>query len=147
MKFDFETAFRYNTRVNADTADLFLREEEAIPESAISLFSHMLTAHENWNLRIAGRPQPRKPFELLAINELKNTDHANLELTLHHLNTRKGEETISYINTKGEERTNRVETILYHILNHTSHHRGQLVSNLRKAGIEPLKTDFFLFET
>jgi uncharacterized damage-inducible protein DinB len=44
--------------------------------------------------------------------------------------------TISYKNMKGVEYTNIIEEILFHVVNHGSFHRGQLVTMLRELGFD-----------
>ncbi|HWB63211.1 MAG TPA: DinB family protein, partial [Chitinophagales bacterium] len=46
------------------------------------------------------------------------------------------ESAITYKNTKGIEFNNKVEDILYHVVNHASFHRGQLVTMLRQLGFD-----------
>jgi uncharacterized damage-inducible protein DinB len=43
---------------------------------------------------------------------------------------------ITYKNTKGIEYSNAVEDILFHLVNHASFHRGQLITMLRQLGVE-----------
>jgi uncharacterized damage-inducible protein DinB len=43
---------------------------------------------------------------------------------------------INYKNTKGIEFTNSIEDILFHVVNHGTYHRGQLITMLRQQGIE-----------
>jgi uncharacterized damage-inducible protein DinB len=44
------------------------------------------------------------------------------------------ERKISYTNTKGLSFTNCIEDILYHVVNHSTFHRGQLITMLRELG-------------
>jgi uncharacterized damage-inducible protein DinB len=44
-------------------------------------------------------------------------------------------QTIAYKNMKGESYENPVEEILFHLVNHGSYHRGQIITMLRGAGV------------
>ncbi len=44
------------------------------------------------------------------------------------------EKRISYTNTKGLSFSNNIEDILYHVVNHSSFHRGQLITMLSELG-------------
>jgi uncharacterized damage-inducible protein DinB len=43
---------------------------------------------------------------------------------------------ITYKNTKGIEFSNSIADILFHVVNHGSFHRGQLITMLRQLGVE-----------
>jgi uncharacterized damage-inducible protein DinB len=52
------------------------------------------------------------------------------------------DETIAYKNSKGEPWTSRVQDILTHVFFHSAYHRGQIASEMRRAGYAPAYTDF-----
>ena len=52
------------------------------------------------------------------------------------------EETVSYVNSKGEPWTSSVEDILTHVVLHSSYHRGQIAADMRAAGHTPAYTDY-----
>jgi uncharacterized damage-inducible protein DinB len=45
---------------------------------------------------------------------------------------------ITYINLKGDQFTDPVEDVLYHMVNHGAYHRGQITTLLRQAGVTNL---------
>jgi uncharacterized damage-inducible protein DinB len=45
------------------------------------------------------------------------------------------EKTITYKNLKGDPFESTVEEILFHVVNHGTYHRGQIISMLRSAGV------------
>jgi uncharacterized damage-inducible protein DinB len=52
---------------------------------------------------------------------------------------------VTYTNRKGEQWTYPVGQILRHVMNHGTHHRGQLVTMLRQLGEVPPTTDYLVF--
>ena len=36
--------------------------------------------------------------------------------------------------------------MLFHFVNHSTYHRGQIASNLKEHGIEPLVTDYIFYK-
>ena len=48
---------------------------------------------------------------------------------------------IDYKNTSGKAYSNTVEEMLYHVVNHGTFHRGQIITMLRANGITQLGTD------
>lgn len=54
--------------------------------------------------------------------------------------------TISYKNLKGLEFTNTIFQVLQHVVNHSTMHRGQLVTQLRQAGVASIpSTDLIAY--
>ncbi len=47
-----------------------------------------------------------------------------------------------YRNSKGEKWSSRVEDVLMHVIMHSAYHRGQMATQMRRAGMEPALTDF-----
>ena len=55
------------------------------------------------------------------------------------------EERIAYINIKGEQWEYTLAEMLQHTVNHSTYHRGQIVTLLRQAGANGVSTDFLLY--
>jgi uncharacterized damage-inducible protein DinB len=53
--------------------------------------------------------------------------------------------TIAYKNTRGESFENSVRDILFHINNHSTHHRAQIAARIREAGITPPTSDYIFY--
>lgn len=52
------------------------------------------------------------------------------------------DETVAYVNSKGEPWTSSVEDILTHTVLHSSYHRGQIAADMRASGHAPAYTDY-----
>lgn len=52
---------------------------------------------------------------------------------------------IAYVNTKGEAWSYPLWQIIVHVVNHSTYHRGQVMTMLRQLGAEPVATDFLVF--
>jgi uncharacterized damage-inducible protein DinB len=111
-------------------------------ERALLLISHILNAQNIWTSRILNtvpqfeRFQPHSPDQLMGISE-KNT--INLRFIF---DTQPLDREVYYSTSAGDPYVNTVEEILYHVVNHSTYHRGQVASLLRQAGIDPPVTDF-----
>src|SRR5690606_21461687 len=53
---------------------------------------------------------------------------------------------LQYVNTKGIAFTNTVRDILFHIINHSTHHRAQVARALRQDGIAPPPSDYIFYK-
>lgn len=52
---------------------------------------------------------------------------------------------ITYTNSKGNSFTTALEDVIFHALNHETHHRGQIALVLRESGVAPPATDYIFF--
>jgi uncharacterized damage-inducible protein DinB len=65
---------------------------------------------------------------------------------VHSIDNEKFESVIHYRNIKGDEFASSCTQIIQHVMNHSTYHRGQLVTMLRGAGLTALaSTDFISF--
>ena len=53
---------------------------------------------------------------------------------------------ILYKTTKGQAFENKTSDILFHIINHSTYHRGQIAADFRQTGTEPLSTDYIFYK-
>jgi uncharacterized damage-inducible protein DinB len=70
----------------------------------------------------------------------------NLDTTVKILNTLPIDKSITYKTFKGDGYTNTIQDILFHVSNHSTHHRGQIISDFRQSGIEPIVTDYIFYK-
>ena len=54
-------------------------------------------------------------------------------------------EEITYVNRHGNQYTYSIGKILLHNVNHSSYHRGQIVTLLRQIGAKPEATDYLMW--
>lgn len=73
-------------------------------------------------------------------------DTDNFKETLRIIDEYKLNKVISYSNSTGKEFNNSIQQILFHVANHFSHHKGQIISDLRQNGITPLLTDYIFYK-
>ena len=131
------------------TAEQYVAEPVPGWSSVRSTVYHIALATE-WNLRtLAGDPDDRLPAEadLATVDDaagLMERAHRRFEellptLTPERLNT------VLTLRAVGRAFTLPRWAMLRHIVNHSSYHRGQVASKLKRFGIEPPNTDFFFW--
>jgi uncharacterized damage-inducible protein DinB len=144
MQTFFEDLFNYQAHFNLKLIEQFELHEPNLPTRAIPLFSHVLNAHQIWNARILAQPilGVFDVHPLGAMRELAQRNHNNSLLIIAQDDF---ERSLTYTNSKGDTYTNTIRDILFHVVNHTTYHRGQLMSDFRQAGLEPLVSDYVFF--
>lgn len=135
--------FSYHHATNQEIIAHLNEYSEKISERSHDLISHTIVAHQLWNNRIDSKIDAHFSLgQIIPLNQCDKTDTQNHENTGNILENHDLDKNITYTNSRGEEFTNTIAEILTHIANHTSHHRGQLMTELKNCGIPTLKTDY-----
>lgn len=146
MKSFFKELFEYSHHFNQNLFDVFEDNKDKTSVKSVKLFNHILNAHQIWNNRIDPKQPEFGVWELHEIQELKNIDRTNYEQTLQILDTFDLTEIINYSNSKGQTFVNNVRDIYFHVINHSTYHRGQIATEFRQNGLEPLITDYIIYK-
>jgi uncharacterized damage-inducible protein DinB len=155
MQDDIVTLFAYDRWANRKvfdacrklTAEQYVAEPVPGWSSVRSTISHIALATE-FNLRaLAGDPDDRIPSEgdLATVDDVagllerayRRFEEMRPTLTPERLNT------VLTLRAIGRTFTLPRWAILRHIVNHSTYHRGQIASKLKRFGIEQPNTDFF----
>lgn len=125
-----------------------LQHQKVEDEKILSIMGHIVAAQFLWLHRIKALPPPDLKlwgsYTLMQLTVLaedagkkwlefvETTENFNRELT--------------YTNYVGDLYTNNVETIMIHLVNHSSYHRAQIAMLLRQKGFEPINTDMITWD-
>ena len=145
MKEFFEDIFAYHHYFNQKLADIFIENYGKLSDRTIPLFSHTINAHQIWNSRILIKSS-LGVHQLHTLDACKNFDDSNYSDTLSILAEYDLSQRVNYVNSKGGAYEHSIQEILFHICNHFTHHKGQLISDLRLSGIEPPITDYIFYK-
>jgi uncharacterized damage-inducible protein DinB len=114
--------------------------------------THIVWAHQLWLLRWTGQPHDAAAAGLKAavtFDRLRaywlEVDRATGAFLAARLSDAFLAETFTMKTTKGEAFVHTYGEAMLHLVNHSSYHRGQLVTMLRQAGHAPPSTDFILY--
>ena len=146
MKTFFNQLFDYNFYCNKKLIDKCIEVVE-VPEKSELFFSHILNAHNIWNSRILGKQPDYTVFEKHPIKAWEDIHYENQRSSFEIIvNTVDFEKHIPYENTKQRSFSNTVGEMLFHVINHSTHHRGQISADFRNNGIEPLELDYIFYK-
>lgn len=147
MKSYFKELFDYTYHHNREIILLTTaRTDAAINEKHILLLNHTINAHEIWNLRIKDCDCKTGVWEIRTAAQIEKQNHINYKTTLEIIENTDFEKVISYTNSKGHHYTNIIKDILFHIINHSTYHRGQIMANYKQEGGTPLVSDYIFYK-
>ena len=145
MKAFLQNLFAYHHHFNLLLCEQLQTQEELLPQRTVPLFCHCLNAHQIWNARILGN-ETRGVHEVHPLELCNALDQENYEHSLRILEERTLDERIAYTNSKGMTYDNSILDILFHVCNHFTHHKGQIISDIRQSGAEPIVTDYIFYK-
>lgn len=146
MKVFFNQLFDYNFYCNKQLIEV-CSAMESVPDKSIELFSHILNAHHMWNARIMDMVSDYTAFQIHEVKDWGDIHYENqrssFEITT---NAEDFEKRIDYENSEGRLFISNLQDILFHIINHSAHHRGQISMNFRQNAIEPIPFDYINYK-
>ena len=146
MKTLFNQLFDYNFFCNRQLIEQCMSFKK-VPKKSQELFSHILNAHHIWNHRILERPSDHDDWQLHEVNNWGDIHYENQRTSFEIItNTDSFEKRIDYETTEGRVFANELKDILFHIINHSTHHRAQILMDMRANSIEPKSLDYIFFK-
>jgi uncharacterized damage-inducible protein DinB len=112
--------------------------------------NHMYVADALWFSRVTGEPFAKisdipKPSSLAELEEEWTTLMERWIRWAGHLESSNYGMEIGYTNTEGVAYRTPLWQVVLHLVNHSTHHRGQVVSMMRQAGSKPPGTDLIMY--
>ena len=145
MKNHFKEIFEYHHYFNQKLIDELHVHHHHLSKESYPMFCHILNAHQIWNSRILNK-EGFGVHQIHDLNDCKNIDKINLDDTMTVLSEKDLNNDVFYQNSRGTKFNNSIRDILFHIINHTTHHRAQIISDFRKNNIQPLTTDYIFYK-
>ena len=120
---------------------------EKVPEKSNALFNHILNAHHIWNSRIIGNMPHYQVWDSHEVSAWEEIHYENQRNSFEIItNAGSLDKRINYENSKGGTYSSNLQDILFHIINHSTHHRAQIAMDFRVNGLEPLTTDYIKYK-
>jgi len=142
----YKELFEYNSAMNQKLILVFNQHPDKISEKSIKWLNHVLNAHHLWNNRVDRQEDDYGVWQVHSPGDLRDIDLKNLERSNFILAAKTYECHVNYVNSMGKAYTNSVKDILFHVINHSTYHRGQIAADFRANGIDPVLTDYIAFK-
>lgn len=146
MKAHFQDLYEYSFQSNLATIGLLEKYDFELPEKIIKNFSHILNAQHIWNHRIEGNKPSFKVWDIHPIDQIREINKFLFQQSFRILEMDDFERKVNYGNSQGISFINSVKEILFHVVNHSTYHRGQVMLQLREAGLEAISTDYIFYK-
>jgi uncharacterized damage-inducible protein DinB len=149
---EFLELFDYNAWANRTIfdavaqlpAEQYFRDLKSSYGGIHGTLAHIVWAEQLWLHRWLGKPNPAVPQEtdLKSVWEAVEAERTSFltDFTEHRL-----EETRLVKPSSGGEYVHTYRQMFRHFINHSSYHRGQIVTFLRQLGHKPPSTDLILY--
>lgn len=130
--------------------DQFTREMGSSFSSVRDTLVHLVGGEWIWLERWMGRSPHALPTAaelptLAAISAKFAQIHEDRGRFLQKLDAAKLNDSISYVNQRGQTWTYPLWQMMVHVVNHSTYHRGQITTLLRQLGARPIMTDFLFY--
>ncbi len=136
--------YAYNDTANRRFIETFLAVQPTA-ERISSVFSHILNAHRIWIARIGGSTPAGGTFGVIPVEQWASVNTENLGQTMQILEAQDLGRLVDYRDLKGNPHQSRLHDILFHVINHSTYHRGQLAILLGQESKTPPVTDYIVY--
>lgn len=140
----FTDIFSYHHKYNQEVIRKLWNHREEVDDQTLHWMQHILESHFIWLQRIEKKDD--MDVEWNEMVQWAQLDIKNYDRSINIIIQQPLDRPIRYINRQKESYVNTVADILYHISNHTAHHKGMIISQLRGLGIEPPVTDYIFYK-
>ena len=159
MKRHIYTQVDYNLWANRKTTELLVSLDPSVLDRSIAnsfptikeTLKHLHYAESIWLQRIQLNEDTQIPWpdaNPSADQLYSDLNQASQDLKdyVDGLNTDDLGRTVSFITGEGASLSNTVERIIYHVINHSTYHRGQVITMLKQLGIkEAVSSDLYFY--
>jgi uncharacterized damage-inducible protein DinB len=112
--------------------------------------THLVGAEKIWLSRWEGRPDKimLKAEEITSLADLKSIwEKVGRETAgfVARMSDKKLQDTLAITTSKGEQYSQTYQQMFQHLVNHSTYHRGQIITMMRQIGAKPVLTDLIFF--
>ena len=140
----FYRLFSFNNWANQVVVN-YLVDNQIQDGNCVKLMSHVFHAQSNWYKRIIKQQSDLPVWDSLELRSLLPQMEENGTLWLEYVSILDQQffgEQVAYTNLAGQPFQSLIQDIITHVVNHGTHHRGQVIRRIRELGHVPPNTDF-----
>ena len=146
MKAFYNDKFTYNHHYNAQLIELIVKQPSLYTPAISRLLCHTLNAQHIWNQRVLRTTSSYGVWDIYPIEDLARINLECHSDSLAAVESNDPGDVIAYTDTIGRSFENKVGDILFHIINHGTYHRGQIMTLIKAEGTAPLASDFIYYK-
>lgn len=119
--------------------------ENKLDSYVLKSMSHVINVHHIWNSRLLNKSPESDLWDLLPLSYLRKFAEQNTIESKDYLEKYELGEKVNYHSSEGVKYSRSDIDILYHILNHSNYHRGQIALRLKELEIKPPSLNFIVY--
>ncbi len=117
----------------------------ADPAPYARLYNHIIVVQQLWLDRMHQQPARYGPWDTLDSKEWAAFRQSTYRQLLATAQPKLWDTPYTYTNTAGSTFTGNIAETLFHVINHSTHHRSQIALLLRQHDISPPQTDYIFY--
>lgn len=110
-------------------------QEELVTDYAIKSICHIINVHHIWNCRLLHTPPESNEWDIFPLHYLEKLNTQNFQETYDYLEKQELGSTVKHQSEQFGTIERSAADLLFHLLQHSAYHRGQVVLNLKSNGL------------
>lgn len=120
---------------------------DALTPEILETLNHSVAAQVLWNQRILGDNNlDPNLWTNRDLSTIEDWESKHYKIACQILNENELNKEIHFTGSQGKQHMRSLEQILFHVLNHYTYHRGQLILQFKKAGLETISSDYIMYD-
>ena len=146
MKDFFIDKFEFDFYANKSLCLNLLKNENQLNDFILRSTSHIINIHHIWNARLLGELPESNEWDKLPIDYFLKLNQSNYLTTIDYLENLELNEKVNYHDSEGILLKKNNSDILYHILNHSTHHRAQISLEMNRLKLLNSSSNFIVYK-
>ena len=111
-------------------------QEDQVPDFSIKCICHIINVNHRWNSRLNGKKPESDNWDVFPLHYLEKLNSQNYRETCDYLDKKDLNKHFLASPEPNDSLDQTVIDILFHLMQHSAYHRGQIVLNLKSHGLK-----------